>query len=404
MRKSILYIISFVIINLMFSCSQEKKTDWRVTFDKNSKDPYGCYIAYHLLKDIFPETKIESGRNIFKEINSSLDKPQLASSIGRMSIVVCKRFEADSLELDKMLRYIKKGNTILIFAENYSKNIFSYFHAESNTVYSSIKSFSIGQEDTIENQKTFIFFNHRKYQYLYSGLPVQYDFTIDSTYDEEIYYLTYSNSIDTPSSLISSDEEGTFMICRNPITMTNHFLLQNNNRNYFEYLMSFFSSYHSHLTWYSTLERNARDETEVDWSWLINFPPLFYAFLMLATLFLFYTLFEGKRRQRSIPILPSNTNSSLEFTETVGLLYFNKKDNRNLSEKMITHYLENIRTKHNLKTNEMDQDFVIRLAQRTNHSFEETNAFMAYLQYIRDSATITDIDIQHLYHQLQKFI
>ena len=45
-----------------------------------------------------------------------------------------------------------------------------------------------------------------------------------------------------------------------------------------------------------------------------------------------------------------------------------------------------------------------RLAQRTNYSQVEVNAFVAYLHYIREAENLTDIDIQHLYQQLQKFI
>lgn len=47
----------------------------------------------------------------------------------------------------------------------------------------------------------------------------------------------------------------------------------------------------------------------------------------------FYTVFESKRRQKFIPIIPPLHNSSLDFTETVGLLYFNKSDHSNLAEK-----------------------------------------------------------------------
>ncbi len=404
MRITAAHIVFCFMMLFMLSCSQDKKTDWHVTFDKNSKEPYGCYIVYHLLDEIFPSTKIVSGRNIFTEINRSLDGNNLSYDNNRLSIMVCRNFEVDSAEFDKIIRYIKQGNTVCIFAENFSDTIFNYFHLQYDLAYSSYTASYPNGEGDINNQKTTIFFNHVQHPFSYTGLPVNYAFAIDSNYHDTYYYMGYANNIDSPNSMIHSEGKGEFIICRNPIALTNHFLLQHDNYKFIEYFFSYFYKYPNSVTWYNTYERIKNDNTENDWSWLLHFPPLFYAFLLLALLFLFYTLFEGRRRQRDIPVLPVNTNSSLEFTETVGRLYYNKKDNKNLSDKMILHYLETIRSKYGFKTNELNEEFVTLLSQKINQSFADTNAFIGYILYIRDAANVNDNDIKHLYHQLKKFM
>lgn len=401
MRTCIRYSL-LVLITLLQACSQQNKTNWDVTFDKNSKEPYGCFIAYQMLSEIFPSANIQNERNLFREIDKALDHPDYGVNKSRLSIVVCRTFSVDSLELDKIKRYVHQGNSLCIFSENYSANLFKYFHLQYDEIVNPIQLFS-EQTDTIPNQKLNLFFNHEKFSYSFNGLPIEYGFTMDSTYEEDFYYMSYAHSIDTPSSVISFDGEGVFIINRTPISMTNYFLLQGNNKSYFEKLFSFFYQYPSTVTWYNMYDRLPRDDNENDLGNLLNFPPLFYAFLMLLALLLLYTLFEGRRRQRIIPILTPLKNTSLDFVETVGNLYFNKRNHKNLSEKMILHYLESLRSKYNVKTNTFDEEFISTLSKKLNHSVEETKSFIAYVEYIRQCDKLTEIDIKELYHQIQKF-
>jgi hypothetical protein len=68
-------------------------------------------------------------------------------------------------------------------------------------------------------------------------------------------------------------------------------------------------------------------------------------------------LFDSKRRQRIIKPLQPNINTSVAFTETVGRLYLQKKDNRNIADKMITYFLEHIRNQYFLNTNQLNDEF-----------------------------------------------
>jgi hypothetical protein len=180
-------------------------------------------------------------------------------------------------------------------------------------------------------------------------------------------------------------------------------MLQDSNRRYFEYVLSHFNEYPSSVTWYSFLSKYESENSDFDWSSLFKQPAIFYAFLLMLIVLLLYVIFAAKRQQRIIPIQNPMENTSLEFVETVGKLYYSKKDNQNLVEKMVLHYLENIRSKYAIRTQELNNEFANHLSHKINRSSEETNAFVSYLNYIRGSNQVTDIDIQHLYQQLKKF-
>ena len=402
MKKQLFYII-LLCLSFLQACQQEKKTNWNVSLDRNRKDPYACYIAYHHLESIYPEASIKSGGRVMTQINEVIRGKKSAQS-GHIIIIVCKSFELDSTEFEKVKEFVNLSNAICIFSEEYSQNIYDYFNVKYKEDSNNL--FVVQKTDTIPNQEIGLVFNDTIHSYQFNGLPVNDYFEMDSIVSDSVIDLGFASQDDVGRNnmLIRYSNNGAFLINKAPIAMTNYFLLQENNKSYFEHVLSYFSEYPTSVTWYSFLNKYANEDSEFDWRKLFKQPALFFAFILLIAMMVLYVLFAGKRRQRIIPILEHQQNTSLEFIETVGNLYYTKKDNANLAEKMIKHYLENIRLKYTLRSTELDAHFANQLAHKVNQSVENTTAFISYLNYIRDSEDVTDIDIQHLYHQLKKYI
>lgn len=87
-----------------------------------------------------------------------------------------------------------------------------------------------------------------------------------------------------------------------------------------------------------------------------------YILLALAILFL---LFRARRRQRVIPVLEANTNTSLEFIENMGRLYFMSQDYRHLLLLKMQLFLAYVRNQYRLPTNQLDEQFAHLLAMRS---------------------------------------
>lgn len=401
MNKQLVYII-LLSLSFLQACQQEKKTNWNVTLDRNRKDPYACYIAYHHLASIYPESTIKSGGRVMTQIKDVIRAKNSAQS-GHVIIVVCKRFELDSTEFDQVVQFVGLSNALCIFSEEYSPNIYDYFNvkhkSDSNRLFFEVKN------DTIPNQEIGLIFNDTIHTYHFNGLSVNSYFEMDSIVSDSIIDLGFATQGEVRRSnmLIRYTNNGAFLVNKAPLAMTNYFLLQDDNKSYYEHVLSYFSEYPTSVTWFSFLTKYPSEETEFDWRNLFKQPALFFAFVLLIAMMILYVLFAGKRRQRIIPIVDQSKNTSLEFIETVGNLYFTKKDNANLAEKMIRHYLENIRLKYALRSTDLDAQFANQLANKVNQSIEKTTAFVSYLNYIRASEDVTDIDIQHLYQQLKKY-
>ena len=400
MKVRLIHIIPLFLL-VLFACKQEKKTDWRVTYDRNKKDPYGCHIAYHHLSSIFPSANIKAGSQIMRQINKTLLEKSYNQS-GHVVIVVCRSFEVDSAEFEKLMQFVKLDNAVCIFSERYSNNIYNYFTLKDNFKQNRVDT-TYYKEDSIPNQPLTMLFDDTLHDFKFTGRAVHQYFERDSVFNDSNIDLGYTDDPNHSNTFIHYENNGALLINKAPITMTNYFMLQDSNRRYFEYVLSHFNEYPTSVTWYSFLSKYESENSEIDWSSLFKQPAIFYAFLLMLIVLLLYVIFAAKRQQRIIPIQNPMENTSLEFVETVGKLYYSKKDNPNLVEKMIVHYLENIRSKYAIRTQELNNEFANHLSHKINRSSEETNAFVSYLNYIRGSNQVTDIDIQHLYQQLKKF-
>ena len=398
MKRIWVYIAGWISLGLI-SCTQHKQTDWRMTFDRNSEAPYGCYLAYHFLSSFFPEAYIESGRNPFTDINHVAGRRH-TSIRNHLTLITCLDFQADSMEWQRIQRYAEEGNIVCILSQEFSPNIYDYFHVKPATPSSRGPAY-VSQDSEMHTFSLYL--NHEANTYHEKGMPIDLYFQPDTGSHRSFYYMSYAGNEWQPCSIMNFTGNGLIMVCRNPMTLTNYFLLHDDHKKYLEQFMSYFPPSLKKVYWYSMKRRMPHSEADRGWSSLLQFPPLFMAFLWLCGLLLLYVLFEGKRRQRVIPVIQPPVNTSKEFVETVGRLYYNKGDHANLAEKMITHFLEQIRSQYGLNTTVLDEHFEQQVAAKTGQTPERVHTCIAFIRYIRDNRSVDETDIRFLFHQLREY-
>ena len=65
-----------------------------------------------------------------------------------------------------------------------------------------------------------------------------------------------------------------------------------------------------------------------------------------------------RRKQRYIPVVAKPKNDSLDFVKTIGRLYYDKGDHKNLSRKMGAFFLEHVRSRYKLPTGTLNEEFI----------------------------------------------
>ena len=131
-----------------------------------------------------------------------------------------------------------------------------------------------------------------------------------------------------------------------------------------------------------------------------NFKWAFWVALLLLAL---YLVTEVKRKQRIIPQYAKPKNDSLEFVTTVGKLYYEKADHKNLADKLTQYFLDNVRNRFKISTAEINNAFVQQLAAKAGKSVDEINGLIETMHTINLSESITQHQLMYYYEQLEKF-
>ena len=128
-----------------------------------------------------------------------------------------------------------------------------------------------------------------------------------------------------------------------------------------------------------------------------------WAFWLTLGLLFVYLVTEVKRRQRIIPPYEKPVNDSLEFVTTIGKLYYEKGDHKNLAEKLTQYFLDYVRNRFKIPTVDINPSFVEQLSAKSNRDVAEINAITETIHSINLSETITQKQLMDYYELLENF-
>jgi len=184
------------------------------------------------------------------------------------------------------------------------------------------------------------------------------------------------------------------------MAFTNIYLLAGTNNEFVSNTLSYLPQSKVYRTEYYHL---GRMEAETPLRFILTTEPLKWAYYITFVSILLFMLFEAKRKQRIIPIIPPLANTTLEFVSTIGNLYYQKADHKNIAEKKIQFFLEQIRTNYYLSTNQRDDLFITSLAKKTGNSEETTRSLMKKIDQVLSSSQIDKDTLIDLNGQIEKF-
>ncbi|MGN6533049.1 MAG: hypothetical protein ACTHK0_15010, partial [Ginsengibacter sp.] len=193
---------------------------------------------------------------------------------------------------------------------------------------------------------------------------------------------------------------------------SNYFLLTNDNYKYFESVTAYLRFSPQYVYWdeyykYYSSPRNRNNSDNDDHFSSLKVikqnPPLFWAFYITVAGILLYILFNIKRKQRIIPTIKPNTNSTVVFSETVGRLYLQQKNNLNIAEKMITYFYEYLRKKYFINTAVINKEFITSVSGKSGVSRIETEQLFELIMKIQEHENVSDEELMELNLKIENF-
>ena len=407
--KYILFALLTVICLSSCDFSNKKRMNERITLKRTDLIPYGTYVAYQNLKHLFPDAKINVAKkspadyssNIYQISYNLLDDPDLIEK-SSLYIIITPMFSPSQREYEALMRFVGEGNHVFISAFSFGEIVKDSLNLEFRAIFPKYK-YVKDSAFVVENDSLWVGinapFSQDSLMFTYPGLAEHHNIKkVDSFY----------------TSILGRDEEGvpdlvrqtytsggSIFIHTDPMALTNFFLLHKKNNSYYDNVFSYLPKNVKDIEWDEYFRYGKKDFSALQV--IMKEPGFRAAFWLVLLLFLLIYLFESKRRQRIIPVVKPNKNSSLDFVKTVGRLYYQYHDNKNLGQKMTAHLFDHIRTRYNLTTTVLDQNFVNQLAYKSGYDKEKLQQMVYRAKMISDFPEISDDDLSEFHKQTEAF-
>lgn len=436
---------------------QNQHVNWNQDYKTTSKEPYNNYMVFNLLKNYKTDKEFVSIENLLTE---KLAEEEIKNATKPISYV----FVGDSPyllddEIDSLMKFVAKGNTAFFAANRIPDTLFQLLNLKNssydNYSYDSLITTNFNSS-ILQNQPPFKF-NFRKkneskgnYWYYFKEehleeaeakkIGEQYkklgyfntltelnetgayseenneeyvdeneqdeNYTTQSNQNEEEYVTTQTKYI---HFIRVKYKKGYVYIHKNPVLFTNYYLIQQDGKKYIERTFSHLPEgdilwdERSHHYKQTKGKYQKRANRPSPLSYILSQESLAWAYYTLLISAFLFVVFRGKRMQRIMPILRKEENTSLEFTKTVGQLYYLQQDHKRLSQLKIRLFFDFIRTKYHMNTQHIDDDFRKKLSERSGINRELIDLLLSDIQKVNGQHEVSEWLLRKIHIQIQEF-
>ena len=194
--------------------------------------------------------------------------------------------------------------------------------------------------------------------------------------------------------------KGTLILNSTPLIFSNIYLLSSDNHQFVSGTMSYLPE--QNLTW-TEYYHLGRMEASTPLRFILTNESLRWAYYITLFSILVFMLFELKRTQRIIPIIKPLANTTLDFVSTIGNLYFQNGEHKNIAEKKIQFFMDHLRTKYWLSSIALDDNFINVLARKTGKDERESRDLIQTIISVRAKERISADELLDLNKKIEKF-
>ena len=387
MKWYIAVIIIIVGIYMYAEYKRPPEINWSQTFNSRDKIPFGTFVLYNELTDLFNQKPFNVREPLYDHMNNNEDS-------GEVYIVISGSVITSEADESEMLNYISYGNTVFISSDNLSSSF-------QDSLGFHIQPYYIADSSSNDSASLYLVNPAAGRGRSYAMLKNTVDgyFTKFDTATTVVLGMNNYNEVNFIRLDIGA---GHLYIHSAPLAFSNYFMLKEQNLGYVEGVLSYLPKDPTFLVW-DEFYSLGRGISETPLRVILTKPALKYAYFTALAAMLIYLFFQSKRRQRIIPVVEKPGNATLEFVETVARVYYNQKNHRNIALKKITYLFDYIRTRYGLQTQHLDETFTQQLANRSGVSSERVQEMIIQIQLVRAALNLKGEDLLKFSREADRF-
>ena len=396
-KKSKIFIIVIVVaIGLLtfLEANEPEPVNWFPSYAKTDKIPLGTFVSYNLIKEAFTDEKVKDINQPPYEFLTDND------TVSGTYFFVNGTVNFDKDELNKVLNWVDKGNTLFISAKTIEEKLLDTLQLEAENLIS---------VNNITTKPLLELVNKN----LKVDLPYLYDRDIYNSYFKTIDTLKttvlgitelYKDTLQIQSPKVNYIQQpfgnGVILLHTFPEAFGNYFMLKAKNFEYTQNALTYIKGkpilwdnyYKAGKTFYTSPLFLLLSNRYLKWA---------YYFVLIAAVLL--VIFEGKRKQRSIPIIDPLKNQTLAFTRTISGMYFEKEKHKEIAKKQNLLFLEYVRNTLRVPTNNIDEKTILDIAARSNNTVEDTKELFNFFNELHNTPKIEKEQLIRLYQLIKEF-
>ena len=383
-------LLALLAMLIFLEANQKDPVNWYPSYSITDKIPQGTFVFYESLEKVAKVEQVNIPPFEFLEDTTTTGTYFfLNASVG-----------IDAAELNKLLKWVEKGNTAVI-----SASYISYPLLDTLKITNDQKI----RKNGLENIPQYNFANKdlrsEKYYEFNRDHTLEYFDSLNGKRQKVlgIAKVKDDNSVqnDSLANFVESKfGEGRFLLHSSPQAFTNYFLLDGEN---FEYAEKFLA--------YLDLQETIYWDNHYKNGKIIHTSPLYillsnryfkwaYYFVIIATIL--FIFFEGKRKQKSIPVVDPLKNQTYDYTRTIAGMYLDQKDYRTIAQKIRDHFFIFLQKEFKINVKEQ-KNYRQLIEQQTKISSEEIDLLFDQIKALEVKPSVTKKDIEALNRLIIQF-
>jgi len=391
-KNNNIYVIAFIILVsglIYLEATKKKPINWFPSYVANHKIPYGTFVLRSEVKNLFPSTALETIKippYVYLEDTTRVGTYFFAD----------EALNFGNSEFKRLLKFVERGNDVFIsthgiqidtlnfktkqlVSKNLDEKVFFKFKNKSlhRNEYSYDRPFTNQVFTKIDTLNTTVL-----------GITGYVDATNERT-EEGINFVKFNFG------------KGNFYFHTFPEVFTNYNILKATNQQHTANVLSYLRD-DIPILW-DAYYKTGKSKITSPIYYLLSSKYLKWAYYMTLIGVLFFVIFEGKRKQRSIPIRVPLKNQTLSFTRTIANMYFENQAHKDIAEHKISYLLDFIRANLHIPTTKIDSTFYEYVALRSGNSLESIEELFQYCEHIHLKNKITSEELVKLNKMIEKF-
>ncbi|GAB4015169.1 DUF4350 domain-containing protein [Spirosoma koreense] len=386
-NKYLLILLATVMAYVLFEYYRPKPINWTPTYRNDQTIPFGTQALFELLPSVMHQPTIKTVRLPIYNFLTETKLPTPGNYV-----LICHDFKIDGNELPNLLAYVKRGNNVFVSAYSLPDTLGAVlgFSAEEKAPT---------KADTTLRQN---FMNPRLRTT--SGYNFFHDDGRNFLTIKESGQITVlgRNARSEPVFIRVQYGKGQFFIHNLPLAFTNYYVLDTKTSDYAFKALSYLPPLPTYWDEYQKQGRFDEEQQSI-FRYIRSQPALNWAYYLIVFGLVVYAIFAGKRTQRVIPVMEQPRNTSLDFVQSIGRLYFLQNEHDNLTRKKIQYFLAELRERYGLNTTVLDKEFTETLARKSGVTPAEATDLVRLLREAQRNISFSEFDLLTLNQAIQNF-